>query len=462
MNKIFRSISFKLGLLFSTVFLFLLLLLGYTLYELFSQMFIDYIAQDLLIRGKNHAEVLARNYNEITLKHVALMEKNVVTNVVVTNQNQQVIISSDEIDKGIEKLIAKKTGKIESKILNQDWKHDQYIAAVSPIDQGKLGYVYMFYPAKLIKETVLVLKGFIVIASIGVVFMAIGGIVILSRKITNPLLEMKKATKKMADGDYKQKLHISGKDEIAQLGYAIQILGEKLQYYEDTRNEFLSSISHELRTPITYIKGYSDVLIKGLVKEKEEQIFYLKVINEETKRVSELINDLFDMAKIQTGQFSLEKEEIDMIPLIQKMMKSLSPVAEEKNIQFIFEKYVDKLQVYVDPKRMEQVFFNLIENAIKYTAEGEVRVIVQQDKESYKINIKDTGSGIPKEEISNIFDRFYRVEKSRARNTGGTGLGLFVVKEIIQLHEGQINVQSTERKGTTFTIILPKRDGSYE
>lgn len=447
----FNSISLKVGILFSSVFLLLFLLLGYMLYGLFSNLFIDYITQDLLSRGENHARVLEENYNETTLTHVALMEQNVITSVVVTNSKHDTIVYSDKPDQEMLNHLSNHQ-IITNRVLNRDWEEHAYIVTVSPIFKGDLGYVYMFYPTKILNETVLVLQIFIGTASFGIVLLAIGLISILSKKMTSPLLKMKEATNKMAKGDYKQSLEVKGQDELAQLGQSIQSLGEQLQYFEDTRNEFLAGVSHELRTPLTYIKGYSDILLKGIITDKQEQHKYLSIINEETKRVTNLVNDLFDMSKIDTGQFKLNKEEVRLDQLIEKVILNLSPLADEKGLKLSFHNDGLTPRLSLDPNRIEQVFFNLIENAVKYTEQGYINVSLIADKNNVVVKIKDSGIGIPPNELKHIWDRFYRVEKSRARKTGGTGLGLYVVKEIIKLHGSHIDVVSEEGKGTTFII----------
>lgn len=141
---------------------------------------------------------------------------------------------------------------------------------------------------------------------------------------------MKEATIKMSKGSYRQKIPVKGNDEIAQLGYSIQTLGEQLQYFEDSRNEFLAAVSHEIRTPLTYIKGYSDVLSKGMIKSREEQAEYLKIINKETNRLNFLVNDLFEMSKLQTGKFEINREWTKINDIIEKVMYSLNPAAEKK------------------------------------------------------------------------------------------------------------------------------------
>ncbi|HJV16975.1 MAG TPA: HAMP domain-containing sensor histidine kinase, partial [Bacillales bacterium] len=443
-TKIFNSISIKLGILFSSVFLILLLILGSTLYGVFTNLFVDFVTNDLVIRSSNHAKALDSDYSEKMFDHVLSMEKGGSSIAVITDKNQQILGSSSSVNKEMKKYLLK-----GNKTINHDWKNGKYLVAVNPINPEK-GYIYMFYPTDLLKETVQILKMLILITSVGTILLGFGLIGVLSRRITKPLLTMKDATNKIAQGKYKQTIPAKGNDEIVQLSNAIQRLGEQLQFYEDNRNEFLSAVSHELRTPLTYIKGYSDVLEKGMVKNHEEQLEYLTIINKESKRVAHLVDDLFEMSKLQIGKFQLNKEPADIHVVIEKVSSALQPAAERKGIKLKLH-YLDQNGIIsIDMKRMEQVFYNLIENAIKYTEIGEVKIESFIQNDEAVIKIMDSGIGIPQKEIPMIWDRFYRVDKSRTRKTGGTGLGLYIAKQIIESHNGEITVNSTENEGSTF------------
>lgn len=448
-----NSISTKLGLLFSGIFIALLLILGAILYGVFINVFDDYIEQDLLVRGNNHAKVLEGQFNEETIMHVVRMEKGATTKVVVTDSKQRVIDSSVPPDEDMENHLLSKGKKLtQGLLLETDWKNHDYIISVSPIGKN-VGFVYMYYPAKILREIVVVLNVLMLVASLGIVLLAFGFIGILSKKLALPLLMMKDATNKMSLGKYQQKIPVKGDDEMAQLGRSIQSLGEQLQYYDDSRNDFLASVSHELRTPLTYIKGYSDILNKGMYKSNEEHKQYLQIINNEAKRISVLVDDLFEMSKLQVNEFVLEREWSNLNHIIEKVVTNLKPEIAKKGIKFTVE--LQELPIVnIDPKRMEQVLYNLIENAMKYTQQGEITVSSFLDKGFIKIKVMDTGIGIPKADMEKIFDRFYRVDQSRTRKTGGTGLGLYVVKKIIESHDGKITLNSNEAKGSTFTISL--------
>jgi len=457
-----KKISLKWGLIFSSTFLLLFILFSFLLYEVVAKLFADYIIQDLLARGDNHAKVLTTNFNQTTLMHVALMEQNVATKVVVIDHNQKILISSQAVDAEMESFLNNFEKNIDdltmSSIINANWHDYNYIVTVSPIKYGSLGYVVMFYQKSVLKEIVAILQLLIFMTSIGIFLVGIGIIIIISKKITAPLLQMQEATGKMAKGEYCQIIKIKGNDELAQLANAIQVLGKELHYYEESRNEFLASISHELRTPLTYLKGYSDVLLKDLTKDQNEQKGYLKIINEEAKRLTFIVDDLFKISKENLNNLTLKKELIDIISLIEKVRETLTPLAYEKGISIKIEDKTVMPLLYLDPKWIQQVFYNLLENAIKYTKQGEIRITAEITKDNVIFQVIDQGIGIPPRDLGRIWERFYRVEKSRARTTGGVGLGLYIVKQIIELHGGEIMAKSVEGKGTTMIIKFKRNE----
>jgi signal transduction histidine kinase len=383
------------------------------------------------------------------------MEKGVMTDVLITDPSQKVLASSVPPDRDMKQHLQKDAEDEKGRVIESDWKKHDYIITKSPIKNQ--GYVYMYYPASFLREIVLVLNVILLSGGIGILLLAFGSIGFMSKRLTKPLLLMKDATNKMSFGRYRQTIPVKGQDEIAQLGKSIQSLGEQLQYFEESRNDFLASVSHELRTPLTYIKGYSDILIKGNIKSLDEQREYLGIINKEATRISFLINDLFEMSKLQLGNFTLNKEWSNLNSIIEKVAANLKPAAEKKGLN-LSTVLSDIPKVPIDRQRIEQAIYNIVENAVKYTSHGEVTIHSYSNGEFAVIKITDTGIGIPKPDLPKIWDRFYRVDPSRTRKTGGTGLGLYIVKKIIDSHDGSVTVESNENKGSTFTISLNKQD----
>lgn len=447
------GITLKIGLLFSTIFIGLFLILASILYGVFTNLFVDYIEQDLQVRGNNHARIVAKSPNKETIGHVIEMEKGASTSVLITDIEQKVLASSETPDQDMYNHLVDKGSKQTARVLESDWRQHKYIITISPM-KNNAGYVYMYYPSKILREIISVMNVLFIVSGLGILLLAFGLIGFISQRLTKPLVIMKEATNKIALGKYKQVISVKGNDEIAQLGNSIQLLGEQLQYFENSRNEFLAEVSHELRTPLTYIKGYSDILAKGKVSNKEDQENYLNIINKEASRLTFLVNDLFEMSKIEVGKFELNKEITIINELIEKVVSNLMPAARKKGLSIKTDYQADLAEISVDVERMEQVFYNLIENAIKYTIKGQITVRSYLKSDFVIIEIIDSGIGIPSEELPKIWERFYRVDQSRTRKTGGTGLGLYVVKQIIESHHGNIIGSSTENEGSTFTIFL--------
>lgn len=232
----------------------------------------------------------------------------------------------------------------------------------------------------------------------------------------------------------------------------------EIKKLEQMRKDFVANVSHELKTPITSIKGFSETLLDGAMNDKKVLKEFLSIILKESDRLQSLIQDLLDLSKIEQQDFKLNIQEFDLLSVLKEIITMITIKADAKNINL--ELYCEKNYVLLqgDLSRLQQVFINLIGNAIAYTpSEGSVSVIVTDKENEVQINVKDTGIGIEKNEITRIFERFYRVDRARSRNSGGTGLGLAIVKHIIEAHRGTINVKSVLGKGSEFIIELNKK-----
>ncbi|MCA0969841.1 PAS domain-containing protein [Halobacillus litoralis] len=230
----------------------------------------------------------------------------------------------------------------------------------------------------------------------------------------------------------------------------------ELKQLEQMRKDFVANVSHELKTPITSIRGFSETLLDGAMKDEKMLEQFLQIILKESGRLQSLIQDLLELSKLEREDFHLNIEPIE----IQKLLNDLIPIVEQqanqKDIKLIVDLKGDAM-VQGDSSRLKQVFMNLLTNAVNYTPEeGNVSIKLKEFNEFIRVSVSDNGVGIPEEEISRIFERFYRVDKARSRNSGGTGLGLAIVKHIVEGHEGRIHVESEIDKGTTFHVEIPK------
>lgn len=230
----------------------------------------------------------------------------------------------------------------------------------------------------------------------------------------------------------------------------------KRENLEKLRREFVANVSHELKTPITSIQAYSETLLENNMVENEMGNKFLNVINEEAQRMTRLVNDLLLLSNYDSQNIDLSVSEHDWISTVQKSISKLEFMAKEKNQKMVFEHSEDEIISEFDLHRMEQVIINLISNAIKYSGmDSTIDIAVKRDGAFIILKIADNGEGISEENLPHIFERFYRVDKGRSRATGGSGLGLSIVKQIVELHKGEINVTSRQNVGTIFTVRIP-------
>lgn len=225
---------------------------------------------------------------------------------------------------------------------------------------------------------------------------------------------------------------------------------------ERMKTDFVANVSHELKTPLTSVKGFVETLLDGALENKETARYFLEIINDETDRLNRLINDLLSLSKIEAKELEVKKTALHLDKLIQNIVSILSPQANDKNQALGFEISGTLPVVEADEDMIGQLMINLVDNAIKYTPEGgTVMIHAEACREGVKVSVTDSGIGIPRESIPRLFERFYRVDKARSREMGGTGLGLAIVKHVLEVHNGRIEVDSRVGRGSTFTFYLP-------
>ncbi|MBT3880383.1 MAG: HAMP domain-containing protein [Candidatus Scalindua sp.] len=227
----------------------------------------------------------------------------------------------------------------------------------------------------------------------------------------------------------------------------------KIKDLEKTKKDFVTNVSHELRTPLTAIKGFVETLQD--TNNDDENQHYLNIIKRHTERVIRIVNDLLLLSELEGNSDSLELENVNLQDLIENILKIFEQRLNEKELVLKFNADRNLPVIKADPFKLEQVFINLVDNAVKYTERGEVVISLSRNNEIVKIEIQDTGICIPREHLSRIFERFYVVDSSRSRKLGGTGLGLSIVKHIVLLHKGKIDVQNIPGTGTNFIVTLP-------
>lgn len=282
---------------------------------------------------------------------------------------------------------------------------------------------------------------------------------VISRRTTKPLSDITEAAKNYAKGRFDQKVEVTGHDEVAELGNAINNMAGSLAHIDEVRNSFLGNVSHDLRTPMTTISGFVDGILDGTIPP-EKHDYYLNIISQEVRRLSRLVNSLLELSRLESGA-SLKMQDFNLSEKARTVLLSLESKINKKKLNIEFDSGDSDIFVNADPDSIHQVIYNLMDNAIKFTQEGgDVRIAIKavttgKKTRKAQFTIGNTGAGIPKEEIPHIFERFYKTDRSRGLDKSGTGLGLYIVKTSIANHGEEITVESTPNEYTEFKFTLP-------
>ncbi|WHY22002.1 HAMP domain-containing sensor histidine kinase [Paenibacillus sp. G2S3] len=457
-------IGLKLGSVIMSVFLVVLLILGITIDRMFTSFYYNEMQKETE-ELTSHFIGMAESPDSSNEEMMSTFAEFSDVSIFNISKDGSVILHSGVHDRADRSFInASDISRIFSgKSVNFEYKDPtghRYFITGKPISDGHTiqSALYVMSSTENMKQSLASIRNLLLLAGIGAFILALGITGIISLLLSRPLIKMQKATRKIAAGELETRLSIRSNDEIGFLAGAINDLAVDLQRYRDTRQEFLANISHELRTPITYLKGYTKVVKDRLYETEGERDLYLDIIHEEAYRLEHLVEDLFELAKMEEGKITLTLDWIDLKQMAEQAVRRVELKAKEKGLQLKITYHGDSYRFRGDEKRMEQIMMNLLENSIRYTDEGEITVHVNEevDEGSAVFIVEDTGIGIPEEELPYVFERFYRVEKSRSRQYGGTGLGLSIVKKLVELHGGKIQITSQPGVGTRCEVQLPK------
>ncbi len=279
----------------------------------------------------------------------------------------------------------------------------------------------------------------------------------MTAKITNPLRQMSNATKAYAQGDFSKRVTVTGHDEMAELCTSFNQMASALSVLESSRRSFVANVSHELKTPMTTIGGFIDGMLDGTIPA-ERHGEYLKIVSDEVKRLSRLVTSMLNLSKIEAGELELKPKEFDLTTMMIDCTLTFEKEIEKKDITVEGFESMGNVSVFADRDMLYQVVFNLVDNAVKFTENsGKISLFAGENQEG-KIcfAVQNTGDGISSEEIGKIFERFYKVDKSRSYDVKSAGLGLYLCKTIVEMHKGEIFAESVEGEFTRFTVMLPK------
>lgn len=322
-------------------------------------------------------------------------------------------------------------------------------------NSGISGAILLFSPISQINSNLAKLN--LIIWIIAVVFIIISALVIYlnSQKISKPIKQMELAAGKLASGEPSDDLVVNDTDEIGKLAKSFNYMKHQLASTEKMRSEFIASVSHDMRTPLTSINGFVSGMLDGIV-QPDDYKKYLTIIKDETVRLTKLTNDILQLAKIQSGSIKLLREKLLVKDILDSVISSTRVFMNNKSIKMALE-CASTITVYADSDKLKQILINIMENAVKYTDYGgEISISVKSKPTITEFRIRDTGIGISSEELPLIFEKFYRVDKSRS-SPGGTGLGLNIAKSLIELHEGKIWAVSEIGTGTEIIFELPEK-----
>lgn len=462
----FKGIYLKLFSTYLTLFLVIVIIISFFTTSLFYKEFTNQVEENLLNAGVKTNALMERYYNnEITKTELTawINAMGYISNIKIYILNPDATVLHQGTDDGamnIDTQIKKDmqsamNGETVLRMTNFNIDLEKEVAYVGmPLTYNDQisGIIMIFSPVNEINS--LLKTALETIMTVVIITILIGTLAILriSLKISEPIKEISENAKKIGKGEEVPDLEIYSNDEIGMLAKSFNEMKKELAVTEQMRKEIVANVSHELRTPLTSIIGFIKGILDGVIgKEDEEK--YLSIAYEEANRLKELTKDIVDVAKLESGNIVLNKEKFNLNELAKDVYVEMEELVKEKNLKLIFEEKNENIEVYADKSKIRQVLINVINNAVKFTEKGYIKYSISKDEEKTKIIIKDTGIGIQKDKISYLFNKFYTANDYGSA-TSGAGLGLNIVKNIIDMHEGNVNIESTVGKGTKVTIIF--------
>ncbi len=472
-----KSILSKLWLGITSLVIIILLIIWLFQIGLLNKFYINERTNILLEEGYKIANIFldSDNYNSVSQEIIDEIESFAPpysARIIISNLDNDIIfynapknyfrsnkLPADEIQQDF--LLLYNDQSIKQSILemkpfilqkNDDRSHRQSITVGVPIkkDNTQLGYIILSSPISPIKETVSILKKQLSIISI--VSLLIGTLLALlfAKIFTKPILKINETTKKIAKGDFEARVSLDYKDEIGVLGDSINNMAFQLGQIEKFRKDFIANTSHELKTPISLITAYAELVKDIDLNNKEDKIQYLQIIIDEANRLNKMVEDILYLSKMESGYIELNYETFSILKVINNVVEKLNFFANKKNIELVIDIDDNNTFVYGDEDKICQVFYNIINNAINHSYEhGKLIIRVVNLENLTRVEIIDNGKGIPKDDLPYIWDRFYKVDKSRKRDHSGTGLGMSIVKNILEAHNFDYGIKSEVNKGTT-------------
>lgn len=339
------------------------------------------------------------------------------------------------------------------KFVNSDYKSKALLYLVKRNDGS---FVYIFTMLSSVDSNTIAIRGQLIYITFIVIILAIIISLFLSQKISKPIIEITNKSKELANGNYNVEFKKNGIEELDELAETLNYLESEVSKTDEYRRDLMANVSHDLKTPLTMIKAYAEMIKDFSYKDKNKMDEHLDVIVSETDRLNILVGDILALSKLQANADTINIETYNLNDEIQELLKRYQIIkeTEDYNIKTILPK---NTMVRADKNKINQVLYNLVNNALNFTGEDKtITIKVTEEKKNYLVEIIDTGKGIEADKLEHIWDRYYKHEKNHKRNIVGTGLGLSIVKNILVIHNFDYGVKSTVNKGTTFYFRIKK------
>lgn len=470
------SIRNRLILYFLAVIIPVMLVVSIVLYNWLKHYYFDY-QEDMLVRSGTIASEFVRGFiiDDIDQPRLISLAENISrqnqpsTRVIIIDRQKNVIGDSLRVDSRlgekldrveVEKALQGETARtVQFSEESQYWIMQVAVPVWREADNYALPPVGVIFLSTSLQEVYEILgdvRMFLFWATVAAIILVTGASFMLARRFTEPLGVLTAAAQDMAEGNLDQKISIPSGDEIGRLANQFNIMAERINYMTRNLKSFAANVSHELRTPLTT----SSVLIESLKEhdmDAEQRRDFIEDLDQQTQRLINMVTDLLELTRLENAKSKDQEKHFSLRNILLELVEQMSPWFERAEVNFVHEVPLAVLMVSGSPGQIRQVFYNLLDNALKYTNEGGmVKFTAWEEDETIEVKVEDTGKGIPEKERPFVFERFYRVDQARARAEGGMGLGLAIVKEIVAVHEGEITLESKEEVGSVFHVSLPR------
>lgn len=408
------------------------------------------------------AEPNDSSYVDLIIKQIETSDDQEILEVLAIDHSQRVIMSSSgfpatdyeipEFEKAIE-------SGFEQVYIGKSVENEPYMAITSPVprENDEVAALRFVTSLRNIDNQMLVIIAAIAFVGVVVILLVGWSGSYFIRSIVIPVGQVSSTARKIASGDFSQRLVVGSEDEIGELCETINYMAEELYQADKMKNDFISSVSHELRTPLTAIRGWAETLDMSGFDDANTRQKGMKVILSETERLSGMVEELLDFSRMQGGGFSLIKQKTDILAELEESLLMFDQRAHREGVEIVYDPVDFIAPVMGDKNRLKQVFVNILDNALKYTENGDkINIRIYESEKDVVIKIADTGEGISKEDLTQVKTKFYKGTGARR----GSGIGLAVVDEIIRRHNGTFDIDSVKGEGTTVTICIPKMSSS--